>query len=73
MSTDSEYMAAMIADKLVGGQIRGAIIDEDHESFGFDVVLKAKGRGNYSVHRVWVNCDAEGNGPGWLDIIEETS
>jgi hypothetical protein len=20
---------------------------------------------------VWVNCDAEGNGPGWLDIEPE--
>lgn len=68
MSTDAKYMAEQINAKLAGGQIRNAVATEDGESFGFDVVVKAEGRGNYNVLRVWVDCDAEGNGPGWLNI-----
>ena len=70
MSTFTEYMAEQITAKLKGGTIRNAVTTEDHESFGFDVVVKAPGRGNYNVLRVWVDCDPEGNGPGFLNIGE---
>lgn len=69
MSTNAEFMTKFIADRLAGGTIRNAMTDGD-EYFGFEVVVKAKGRGNYDVLQVWVNCDAEGNGPGWLDVEE---
>ncbi len=68
MSTDCEYMAAQVNEKLRGVTIRNAVISEDKEAFGFEVVRKAKGRGNYDVFTVWVDCDAEGNGPGWLSM-----
>lgn len=71
MSTDAEYMTKQITERLAGGQIRNALVGTDGEAFGFDVVVKAKGRGNYDVLHVWVTCDAEGNGPGWLDIEGE--
>jgi len=64
--TNAEYMADFINKNLAGTTIRKAIITEDKESFGFEVVKKAKGRGNYTTHVIWVDCDAEGNGPGWL-------
>ena len=70
MSSDTEYMIETIKNQLTGTQIRNAIMDSTGEFFGFQVVKKAEGRGNYDVLTVWVNCDAEGNGPGWLDIEE---
>jgi len=63
-------MASEIAQKLGGGTIHKALISDDSESFGFEVVVKGDGRGNYNVLAVWVDCDAEGNGPGWLSISE---
>jgi len=68
MSTDAEYMAEKIKQQLVGSQIRNAVLDKEGEYFGFQVVKKAEGRGNYDVLTVWVTCDPEGNGPGWLDL-----
>ena len=68
MSTDPNYSAEMINERLIGTTIRNAVVSEDGESFGFSVVKKAKGRGNYDVITVWVDCDAEGNGPGWLNM-----
>lgn len=68
MSTNTEFMAAEISEKLRGGVIRNALITDDKESFGFQVVVKGEGRGNYDVLNVWVDCDAEGNGPGWLNV-----
>ncbi len=66
MSTNAEYMSEFINDNLARATIRNAVLSEDKESFGFEIVRKAKGRGNYTVHTIWVDCDAEGNGPGWL-------
>ena len=60
--TDSEYMANAINEKLAGAKISGAILNADKSSFGFRVVNHGK------QYLVWVDCDAEGNGPGWLDI-----
>lgn len=58
MSHDAEYMMERIKAHLVGRRIRHAVRGPDG-SFGFtldDGTL------------VWVDCDAEGNGPGWLAI-----
>lgn len=70
MSRDVKYMADQIGEQLAGTQIKGAIVDSEAEAFGFQVVRKIEGRGNYEVLNVWVMCDAEGNGPGWLSIEE---
>ena len=70
MSTDAEYMADEIYKKLSGGRITNAIRsenDDGEESFGFLVERNGK------TIQVWVDCDAEVNGPGWLKICEETS
>ena len=69
--TNAEYMVEQIAEKLAGTAIRNAVLSEDRESFGFEVVKKAKGIGKYDVIQVWVDCDPEGNGPGWLQIEDK--
>ena len=62
MTTNCEYQAKQISDKLVNAKIVGAALTEDKECFG--IVLK-KGSKQFTV---WVDCDAEGNGAGWLSI-----
>ena len=59
-----KYMAEEISEKLVGCRIMSALLSEDSESFG---LLLAGKKGPIQV---WVNCDPEGNGPGWLSIEE---
>ncbi len=59
MSADVEFMVKLINEQLIGNNIAGSVTAADNESFGF--VLD-----NGDV--VWVDCDAEGNGPGWLTV-----
>ena len=56
----AEYMGKEIAAKLVGRRIVKALID-DAGNFGFALD---------DGQQVWVSQDAEGNGPGWLEIVE---
>lgn len=63
MSHDVKYMSEQIGRQLIGSTIRVALSTEDGESFGFRVITPDK-----RVLDVWVDCDAEGNGPGWLSI-----
>lgn len=72
MTSDVDFMVKEIDAKLLGATIRNAVRTPDGNSFGFELVSKAKGRGNYDVFTVWVDCDAEGNGPGWLNIGEKS-
>lgn len=69
---ETEFLAEWIKNNLAGTTIRNAVISEDKEDVGFQVVRKVEGRGNYEVLTVWVLRDPEGNGPGWL-TMEETS
>lgn len=62
--SDVEYMYDEIKKRLVGGKIVTAYVDEEGVYFGFKV--RVGGR----VLNVWVNQDAEANGPGWLNIEE---
>ena len=71
MNEQNKYLAELINTKLARTTIRSAILSEDGESVGFQVVRKAAGRGNYDVINVWVDADPEGNGPGFLQIEEE--
>lgn len=50
---------------LVGSKIVGLAYDEDSDVYA--LVLQKDG-GPKKV--AWILCDAEGNGPGWLDIVE---
>lgn len=68
MSAFTDRMCEKIKDKLSGSAIRNPITDGEY--FGFEIVRKAKGRGNYDVVQVWVDCDPEGNGPGFLNISD---
>ena len=65
-----EYMSNEIIKKLMGWQIVGAALSGDHESFGFVISRDPHGK---PIQRktVWVDCDAEGNGPGWLSVEGE--
>jgi hypothetical protein len=66
VSHDNDYCTNQIADHLVGGTITGAIQSSSDEwgdgFFGFRV---KKGDKELAV---WVQQDAEGNGPGWVSI-----
>ena len=59
MSHDNQYMIERIKKELVGRRIMGPALSDDNQSFGF--VLD-----NDLV--VWIDRDAEGNGPGWLSM-----
>ena len=66
MSTDAQFMADQIGEKLIGWRITGAIIpdasDGPDQRFGLQVK-----QGN-KVQHLWIDCDAESNGPGWMAI-----
>jgi len=66
MSTDQNYMIDEISKKLVGGRIENPFQDPEGEFFGFHV--RMPGQTDEQRLQVWVQCDAEGNGPGWLNI-----
>ena len=53
--------------KLVGGKITDTVMTKDNENYGF--VVEAED-GTKKV--CWVDCDPEGNGPGFISIQEKT-
>ena len=67
-SSHRQHVEAEIkqAKRLLGFAVVGACHTEDFGSFG--LTLK-KGRKTLNI---WVDCDPEGNGPGHLNIEEES-
>lgn len=71
MTTDTDYqlkeMAVLMDGKIIN-PIRTGDNDEDWggEIFGFQVRCK-----DGKTRNVWVQQDAEANGPGWLHIEED--
>lgn len=61
---NTQYIADLINEKLIGATIVGACRTEDGECVGLVVRL----RGVKEPHIVWIDKDAEGNGPGWISI-----
>ena len=56
-------------EKLVGWQIVGTVSTPDDTSYGF--VVQRDSHGTAIQKKVcWVDCDPEGNGPGWIQIEE---
>jgi hypothetical protein len=71
MSKQSPHVKACmdrLIPELVGLTITGGAVDESGEYWGF--VCKGKRDGKAVEKVVFVNCDPEGNGPGFLDIEE---
>ena len=66
MDTEAQYMADQISEKLIGWRITGAIItdasDGPDQRFGLQVKKAGK------TQHLWIDCDAESNGPGWMAI-----
>ena len=54
------------AQQLVGAVVESVCHTQDFSSFG----LRLQGNGKTVV--AWVDCDPEGNGPGHLNLEEET-
>ncbi|MDF7826991.1 hypothetical protein P4B35_23405 [Pontiellaceae bacterium B12227] len=69
MSKPNEYVRACLdrlVPELVGLTIKSGAVDESGEFWGF--VAEGQ-RGQKTVKKVvFVNCDPEGNGPGFLEI-----
>lgn len=63
MSTNTQFQLDAINKKLVNATIVGAAVDQHDEFFGLVVEGPDMPR-----QIVWVQCDAEGNAPGWLAI-----
>ena len=63
---NADYMAKEIHAKLVGTIITQPVLDGEG-NFGFQCASK---EGTFIV---WVDRDPEGNGPGWLKIVEDKS
>ncbi len=70
MTTDAEFqlkeMAILMGGKIVNPIRSGDADDWGGEMFGFQVKCK-----DGKTRNVWVQCDAEGNGCGWLAIEED--
>lgn len=49
-------------EKLVGYKVTGVCADRGGESYG---IVMEKGK---DKKLCWIDCDPEGNGPGWLEI-----
>ena len=65
MFAEDVTFAADLLKPLVGYKILATTITPDSSSYGF-VVEKGKSR-----KTCWVDCDPEGNGPGWLQIEDQ--
>lgn len=71
MSNESDFAQACLdrlLPQLVGLTITGGAVDDTGEFWGFTVEGKQGGKTVKKV--VFVLCDPEGNGPGWLEIEE---
>jgi hypothetical protein len=64
---DVEYAAEKVVGPLVGYTIVGVALDEENESYGL-VIERKNPKDPYDKKIVWVDCDPEGNGPGWLQV-----
>lgn len=71
-----DYMQKLVKDELLGFTIVQAVTtpDEEDGAFGF-VALKNEvdenGKPVKTIKKiVWIDCDEEGNGPGFLNINE---
>jgi hypothetical protein len=64
---DIKFASDNVLKRLVGATITESILTEDGESYGF----RAEKGGKSFI--VWVDCDPEGNGPGWLQIEDAES
>ena len=58
-----------LVPQLTGLTITGGVVDDTGEYWGFCVEGKQGGKAVKKV--VFVNCDPEGNGPGFLEIEDE--
>ena len=65
---DVKFAVDQSNKKLIGTQVVGTILTPDEEAWGLQVRTQD---GNELL--VWVDCDPEGNGPGWLQIEEKPS
>lgn len=63
---DIDFACKQINEELSGGTIKGAVVSEDGETFGFRI-----SRPGEEDVLVWVDCDPEGNRPGHLAIMKE--
>jgi hypothetical protein len=72
MSKQSPHVKACLerlVPELVGLTITGGAVDSSGEYWGFTAERK---RGRQTEKKViFVNCDPEGNGPGFLEIQED--
>ncbi|VGO14431.1 hypothetical protein PDESU_02992 [Pontiella desulfatans] len=67
MSKPNEYAQACLdrlIPELTGLTITGGAVDDTGEYWGFTAEWKQ------GKKVIWVNCDPEGNGPGFLEIEE---
>ena len=69
MYNEDVKFAAEQLKALVGFKIVDTVISDDNESYGF-IVQSPTVRGHTKKKVCWVDCDPEGNGPGWLQIEE---
>jgi len=66
---DVKYAADQLK-ALVGWRIVATMVTEDGESYGFVVERDPHGK-PIERKKCWVDCDPEGNGPGWIQIEDE--
>ena len=64
---DARDLHDMVITQMVGAKIIRAIIDPDEEFTGFTIELPDGTKKN-----VWVLRDPEGNGCGFLEVVDET-
>jgi hypothetical protein len=69
MSHDNKYQLEQINRHLVGAKILNSVEEEGDEytaCVGFSILTRAG-----KILHVWIQQDAEGNGPGWLAIEDQ--
>lgn len=71
MSHDNEFCKEQIVKHLLGGTITGVLDSDvdDVDDFGvqfFGLRIMKDGK----QFAAWVQMDAEGNGPGWVEVEE---
>lgn len=66
MATEARYLHDKVITRMVGAKIVQAFIDPEEEFAGFMIQLP-----DGTQKQVWVLCDPEGNGSGFLEVVDK--
>jgi hypothetical protein len=62
-----------VLEKAIGSKLIDIVVDTDEFGDEWLGLVLEKGRKHKTQWVLWVSRDAEGNGPGWIDILKRVA